>query len=74
MDIWQNHILSTRWESPGQYHSPDRFLHQMTPTITIATTRTAISRITMTMATVAPAPSLAVAGGDDMPANAWDNE
>ena len=63
--------LSAGQEGPGQDHSPDRFLHQMTPTITIATTRTAISsRITITMAAVAP--SLSPDG--DVPANEWDNE
>jgi len=45
----------------------------MTPTITIATTRPAISRITMTMAAVAPVSNPAVSGGD-VPANELDNE
>ena len=59
----------------GQDHSPDRFLHQMTPIVTIATTRTAISsRITMTMAAVAPGPSPGAGDGGDVPAIAWDNE
>ena len=47
----------------------------MTPATNIATTRTAISRITITMAAVTPAPSAApVSGGGDVPTNAWDNE
>ena len=47
----------------------------MTPIVTIATTRTAISsRITMTMAAVAPGPSPGAGDGGDVPAIAWDNE